>query len=82
MLRNGSFCCIVISRGPNRYVDEVWQELEEPPHDVDMVRYTSIEESNATKQQEQSSIRMNPLSKIFIPIDQWKLNDIPAVNGV
>ena len=59
-----------------------WQELEEPPHDVEMVSYASIEESNATEQQEQSTIPMDPLSKRFIPIDQRKWNDIPAVHSV
>ena len=38
-LRNGSSSWIVTSRGPNRYVDEAWQELEELPHDVEMVSY-------------------------------------------
>ena len=46
-------------QGPNRYVDEAWQELEELPHDVEMVSYTRIEEFIATKQQEQSSILMS-----------------------
>ena len=82
MLRNGSFSWIVISRGPNRDVDEAWQELEELPHDVGMLSFSSIEESNATKRQEQSTIPVNPLSKIFMPIDQRKWNDTPAVNSV
>ena len=82
MLRNGSFSWVVISRDPNRHVDEAWQELEEPPHDVEMVIFSSIEESNATEQQEQSSIPMDPPSKIFMPIDQRKWSDIPAVNSV
>ena len=59
-----------------------WQGLEEPPHDVEVVSYASSEESNATEQQEQSTIALNPLSKIFIPIDQRKWNDIPAVDSV
>ena len=59
-----------------------WQELEEPPHDVEMVIFSSIEESNATEQQEQSSIPMDPPSKMNMPLDQRKWNDIPAVNSV
>ena len=59
-----------------------WQELEEPPHDVEMVSYASIEESNATEQQEQSSIPMDPPSKMNMPLDQRKWSDIPAVNSV
>ena len=35
-----------------------------------------------TKQQEQSSIPMNSPSKTFIPIDQRKWKDIPAVDSV
>ena len=69
----------VISRGPNRYVDEAFEEMEEPPHVMEMVSCTSIEESIAMKQPEQSSVPMNPPSKIFIPIDQRKWNDRPSV---
>ena len=43
---------------------------------------TSIEESDASKQQEQSSIPMSGPSKEFIPIDQRKWNDIPAIDNV
>ena len=69
MLKNGSFSWIVISRGPNFFVDEAWQEQEESPQDVEMVSYTCVEQSfamttiieksNASKEQEQSSIPMN-----------------------
>ena len=87
MLQNGSLSWILISRGPKRNVDEAWQQLEEPPQDVEMVSSasveqsfamtTSIEESNA-----QSSILMNPPSKAFIPTDHGKWIDSPAVNNV
>ena len=40
MLKNGSFSWIVISRGPNFFVDEACQEQEESPQDVEMVSYT------------------------------------------
>ena len=29
----------MISRGQNRYVDGAYEELEEPPHDVEMMSY-------------------------------------------
>ena len=46
---------------------------------MEMVSCTSIEESIAIKQKEQSSVPMNPPSKMFIPIDQRKWNDGPSV---
>ena len=36
MLKNGTSSWIVISRGPNRYVDESWHDQEDPPQDVAM----------------------------------------------
>ena len=69
MLNNGPLSWIVISR-PNRYVDEVYEEKEEPSCDEEMTRVTSIEISIATKQQEQSSPPSNHPSKTFIPIGQ------------
>ena len=91
MLKNGSFFWIVISRSPNRHVDEAWQEQEEHPQDVETESFlsveescamsTSIEESHASKQQE-SNIPMNLPSKRFIPTDQRKWNDIPAADNV
>ena len=82
MLNNGSLSRIVISRGPNRYVDEVYEEKEEPSHDEEMASGASIEKSIATKKQEQSSPPVNPPSKTSIPIDQRKWNDIPVVGCV
>ena len=61
MLKNGSLSWSVISRGPNRHVDDVFEEIEEAPHDQGMVSGTSIEESIAANQQEQSSPPINPL---------------------
>ena len=62
--RNGSYSWIVISRGPNRYVDD-------PPQHVEMVSSTSVEQSHAaassiegthaSKQQEQSSLSITLL---------------------
>ena len=83
----------LISRGPNRYVDESLQDQEEPLLAVEMVgctsvpehsyaMTTSIEESNASKQQEQSSTPMNCTSKEFIPTDRRKWIDILAVDNV
>ena len=47
MLNYGSLFWIVMSRGPNRYVDEVYEEKEEPSHDKGMSSGTSIENSIA-----------------------------------
>ena len=80
MLNDRSLSRIVIPRGPNRYVDEVYEEKEELSHDEEMASGTSIEKMIATKQQEQSSPPVSPPSKTFIPIDQRKWKDIPAVS--
>ena len=74
MLNNGSLSWIVIYRGPNRYVDELYEE-EEPSHDEEMASGTSIEKSIATKQQERSSPPANPSSKTLIPIGQREWNE-------
>ena len=60
---------------PNRCVDEAHEELEDPPHDVERNRM-------GQRQQGQSSFPMNPPSEMFIPIDQRKWKDTPAVNSV
>ena len=46
LLKNGPLSWIVMSRGQNRYVDEVYEETEEPPHDEETVRGTSMRRSN------------------------------------
>ena len=66
MLNNGSLSRIVISRGPNRYVDEVYEEIEERSHDEEMVSGASSEESITTKQHEQSTfLPSTSLERIF-----------------
>ena len=45
--KNGSCFWIVISRGPNRYVDESWQDQEDLPRDVEMVSSTAVEQPHA-----------------------------------
>ena len=79
-----------ISRGPNRHVDESWHDQEEPPQDVEMVsptraeqsyaRTSSIEETHASKQQEQS-IPMNYPSGEFLLTGRRKWNDNPACDS-
>ena len=81
----------VTSRGPDRYVDKSWQDQEDPSQDVEMVRSTRVgqshaitsssEETDASKQQEQS-IPMKYPSEEFIQIDRRKWNGIPACDGV
>ena len=88
---NGSCSWIVISRGPNRFVDESGHDQEDPPQDVEMVCSASVEKSHAVKssiekthapkQQALSSIPMNYPSKQFIQIDKRKWNDIPACDN-
>ena len=68
MLRNGSLRDCDIQRPNPLRGWSPWRKREEPPHDVEMVSYTNIEESIATKQQEPSSIPMNPPSKTCIRI--------------
>ena len=85
--KNGSYSWNVISRGPNRYVDESWQDQEDPLHDVGMMSSSSVVEqshsmtSPASKQQEQS-IPMNYRSEVFIQINRRKWNDILACDNV
>ena len=72
MSKIGSYSWIMISRGPNRCVDESWQDQEDSPQDVEMASSTnvdqshvitsSMEETHASKQQEQPSL-MNCFSK-------------------
>ena len=59
MSRNGSYSWIVISRGPNRHVDESWNDQEDPPKVVEMVSSTSVEQSHART----SSTEETPASK-------------------
>ena len=47
MSRTGSLSWIVISRDPNRYVDESWHDQEDPLQDVEMVNSTSVQQSHA-----------------------------------
>ena len=87
MSKNGSYSWKVISRGPNRYVDESWQVQEDPLHDVGMMSSTSVVEQShsmtlhASKQQEQSN-PMNYRSEEFIQINRRKWNDILACDNV
>ena len=89
--RDGSNSWIVISRGPNRYVDDSWHDQDDSPDNGGMVSSTSvershamtssIEETRASKPQAQSSL-MNYFSKELIEIDEKKWNDIPACDTV
>ena len=47
MKKKKSFSWIVISRGPNRYVDEAWHEQEESPQDIEIVSSANVEQSFA-----------------------------------
>ena len=73
-------------------MDESWQDQEDPPQDVEMVSSTSvaqshaiitssIEETHASKQTEQS-IPMNYPSKEFTQMHRRKLNDILTCDNV
>ena len=90
-VEKGSSSWIVISRDPNRFVDESWHDQEDPPQDIEMVSSTSgeqshavtssIEETHASKPQEQS-IPMNYFSTEVIPIDRTKWNGLLACDNV
>ena len=47
MLKNGSPSWIVISRRTKRNVNESWNDLDDPPQDVEMVNSASVERSHA-----------------------------------
>ena len=82
---NGSYSWIVISRGPNRYVDESSHDQDDPPQGIEMVSSTSVEQSHAVtlsitethapKPQEQPSL-VNYPSAEFIQLDKRKWNVI------
>ena len=76
----------LLSRGPNRHVDESWHDQDDSPQNVEIVSSTSVEQSHAVashapKPQAQSSL-MNYPSKEFIQIDKRKWNDISACDAV
>ena len=91
MPKNGSYSWNVISRGSNRFVDKSWQDQEDTSQDVEISSSTtvgqshaitsSIEQTDASKQQEQS-IPMKCPSEEFIQIDRRKWNEIPARDSV
>ena len=60
MLNNGSLSWIVMSKGSDKCVDEVFEEKEVSFHDEEMTSGASIEKSIATKRQEQSNPPSNP----------------------
>ena len=84
--RDGSNSWNVLSRGPNRYVNESWHDRDDSAENGEVVSSTSVErshaitsgikESHASKPQAQSCL-MNH-SKEFIQIYKRKWNDILA----
>ena len=64
----------------NKYVDELHEENEKSIHHEDMVSGT--EKPVETKQKGQPTPPLPSFSKIFVPIDQQKWNDIPSVHCV
>ena len=63
-----------------KYVEELYEETGESTHFEEMA--SGIEKPVATKHKEQPSPPSRSLSKIFVPIDQRKWNDISAVDYV
>ena len=59
---------IVISKGRNRYVDEVYEEKEEPSHDEEMASGTSIREMDRDK-----------ATGTIEPTGETSLQEIPVV---
>ena len=78
MSRSGSCSWVVISRGPSRYVDESWHDQEDPPQALrwwgpqalsnqSHAMTSSIEETHASKQQEQSMLWKTPPKQKTLP---------------
>ena len=82
MKNDESFSWIVISKGMNKYVEESNEEKGESSCHEEMASGSGIGKPIATKQKGQSSPQSYLVSKIFVPIDQQKWNDILAVNDV
>ena len=77
---DGSQSWIVISRGMNKYVNELPEEKGQSIHYE--AATASTRRPVATKQKEQFTPSSSALSTIVVPIDQRKWKDIPAVEYV
>ena len=81
-LKNESISWIVISRGMKKCVEEVQEEKGESVHHKEMASGSGTETPFATKHKGQSSPLSNLVSKMFVPINLRKRNDILAVDHV
>ena len=66
----------------NKYVEEIYEERGESVHHEEMATGSGIGKPIATKQKGQSSPQSYLVSELFVPIDQRKWTDIPAVDDV
>ena len=82
MKNDGSLSWIMISRGTNKYVEEVYEEKGELSHHEEMASGTGIGKPIATEQRGQSSPPAYLPSKMFTPVDQRKWNGIPPASDV
>ena len=75
MKNDGSLSWIVISRGMNKSVEDIFEEREESSH------HEELQLVPAPGNRDNQSPQSYPVSKMFVPIDQRKWNEIPSVNN-
>ena len=56
---------IVISRGPNCYVDEAWHDQDDSPENGEMVSSTCVERSHAIKLSIEETHALKPQAREF-----------------
>ena len=85
---DGPTSWVIISRGSNRYMEDIqYNDPDNSPESHELANHTSVgkphailssnEDSRASQPETQPNV-MTIHSEDFIPIDEWKWNDISA----